>query len=246
MNPLTKLTFTETKLFFREPIGVFFTLAFPPLLLVILGSIPSFREPNQDLHGARTIDLYAPIVIAMSIALLAFNGLPQILATYREKGILRRMATTPVRPVVVLAAQLLMCAAMSLVAVILVQTVGRIVFAVPLPRQAGGYVLAYLLTVVTALTIGLLIAALAPSGKGAGSIGTLLFFPVLFFAGLWLPRASMPEVLRRISDFTPLGAGVQSLQDAANGGWPQPLHIAVMLVWTVAAGAVAARNFRWE
>ncbi len=114
MNPLTKLTLTEVRLFFREPLAVFFALAFPPILLAILGSVPSFREPNKDLGGARVVDLYAPIVIALSIATMAFSGLPQILATYREKGVLRRMATTPVRPVVVLAAQLLMCVAMSL------------------------------------------------------------------------------------------------------------------------------------
>ena len=246
MNPLAKLTLTEVKLFFREPLAVFFALAFPPILLAILGSIPSFREPSQDLGGARIVDLYAPIVIALSIAMLAFSGLPQILATYREKGILKRMATTPVRPVMVLAAQLLMCVAMSLVTLVLVLAVGRIAFDVPLPRQAGGYALAYVLSAVTALTLGLVVAALAPSGKGASSIGTMLFFPMMFFAGLWFPRESMPEALRRVSDFTPLGAGVQSLQDAAGGGWPHLPQVAVLLVWTVAAGALAARKFRWE
>lgn len=246
MNPLAKLTLTEVKLYFREPLAVFFALAFPPILLAILGSIPSFREPNKDLGGARVVDLYAPIVIALSIAMLAFSGLPQILATYREKGILKRMATTPVRPIKVLAAQLLMCVGMSLATLVLVLAVGRIAFEVPLPRQAAGYALAYVLSAVTALTLGLVVAALAPSGKGAGSIGTMLFFPMMFFAGLWFPRESMPEALRRVSDFTPLGAGVQSLQDTASGHWPQLLHVAVLLVWTVAAGAVAARKFRWE
>jgi ABC-2 type transport system permease protein len=185
-------------------------------------------------------------VIALAIATLALSGLPQLLATYREKGILRRMATTPVPPIVVLAAQLLMCAAMSVVTMVVVLAIARIAFDVALPRQIAGYLLAYVLSVVATLAIGLLIAALAPSGKGAGAIGTVLFFPTLFFAGLWVPRAAMPEVLRRISDFTPLGAGVQSLQDAANGSWPQLAQIAVLLVWTVAASAAAARFFRWE
>src|SRR5947199_10476650 len=106
MNPLAKLTLTEVRLYFREPLAVFFALAFPPLLLVILGSVPAFREHNKDLGGARLVDLYTPIVIALAIATLALTGLPQLLATYREKGILRRMGTTPVPPIVVLAAQL--------------------------------------------------------------------------------------------------------------------------------------------
>jgi ABC-2 type transport system permease protein len=94
--------------------------------------------------------------------------------------------------------------------------------------------------------VGLLVASLAPSGKSAGAIGTLVFFPIVFFAGLWIPRDSMNDVLRTISDLTPLGAGVQSLQDAAAGHWPHLLPVAVMLGWTVVAGGLAARYFRWE
>ncbi len=225
---------------------MFFALAFPPILLVILGSIPSFREPDADLGGLRVIDLYAPIVVTLALAMLALNGLPQLFATYREKGILRRMATTPVRPATMLGAQLLMCVALAVGVMVVVLAVARVGFDVALPRQIPAYLIAYLLCVLAMLTLGLLVASLAPSGRGAGAIGSVLFFPVLFFAGLWVPRAGMPEVLRRISDFTPLGAGVQSLSDAAAGHWPQLLHVAVMLGWTLVAGGLAARYFRWE
>jgi len=246
VHGLSKLTITELRLALREPAFVFFALAFPPLLLVVLGSVPVFRRPDPGIGGLRVIDLYAPIVIAMSIAMLALSGLPQVFATYREKGVLRRMATTPVPPIKLLTAQVVMCVGLAVGTLVLVLAIGRIAFDIALPRQIVGYVLAYVLSVVATLSIGLLIAALAPSGRGAGAIGSVLFFPVLFFAGLWLPRAGMPEVLRRISDFTPLGAGVQSLQDTAGGAWPQLLHVAVMLGWTVVAGAAAARFFRWE
>jgi ABC-2 type transport system permease protein len=243
---LTRLTVTESKLFLREPVGVFFTLVFPPLLLVVLGLVPSFREPSADLGGARLVDLYVPIVVTLAIALLALNGLPQLFATYREKGILRRLATTPVRPAALLGAQLLMCTAMAVIVFVVVLAIGRLGFGVALPRQVPAYALAYVLCVVSMLAIGLLIASLAPHGRGAGAIGSVLFFPVLFFAGLWLPREAMPALLRRISDFTPLGAGVQSLSDAAAGRWPALLAVAVMLGWTVVAGGLAARYFRWE
>jgi ABC-2 type transport system permease protein len=246
VRTLTRLTLTESKLFFREPAAVFFALAFPPILLIVLGSIPDFREPDPALGGARLIELYAPIVITLALSMLSLNGLPQLFATYREKGILRRLATTPVRPRTMLGAQLLMCAAMAVTVLVVVLAIARVAFDVPLPRQVPAYVLAYLLCVLAMLSLGLLVASLAPSGRGAGAIGSVLFFPVLFFAGLWVPRASMPEVLRRVSDFTPLGAGVQSLSDAAAGHWPQLLHVAVMLGWALVAGGLAARYFRWE
>lgn len=246
MSALTRLTTTETKLFFREPMAVFFTLLFPPLLLVILGSIPSMREPDSTLGGVRVIDLYAPIIVAMAIALFSLSGLPQQFATYREKGILRRMRTTPVKPVVMLGAQLVMCTAMSVGVMLAVLLIGRFAFSVDLPDQPLAYIVGYVLCALAMFSIGLLVASLAPSGKAAGAIGTLLFFPVLFFGGLWAPRATMNDLLRHISDFTPLGAGVQSLQDAAAGHWPQVLHLGVMLGWTIIAGGLAARYFRWE
>jgi ABC-2 type transport system permease protein len=121
-----------------------------------------------------------------------------------------------------------------------------VAFDVSLPRQFVGYLVGFLLCMLSMLAIGLLVASLAPNGKGAGAIGSILFFPFLFFAGMWSPRETMSEVLRRISDFTPLGAGVQSLGDAAAGQWPQLLHVAVMLGWTIVAGGLAARYFRWE
>ena len=246
MSALARLTATETKLFFREPMIVFFALGFPPILLVILGSIPAFREPDANLGGLRVIDIYAPIVIAMGIALFALNALAQLFATYREKGVLRRMRTTPVKPRVMLGAQLLMATILSVATMLVVLAVGRLAFDVRLPRQLPAYLLGYVLAALAMFAVGLLVASLAPTGKSAGAIGTLVFFPIVFFAGLWIPRDSMNDVLRTISDFTPLGAGVQSLQDAAAGHWPHLLHVAVMLGWTIAAGGLAARYFRWE
>lgn len=246
MHALTRITRTEWKLLLREPAAIFFMLTFPPLLLIVLGLVPSFREASADLGGQRVIDLYTPIVISMSIALLALQGLPQTFATYREQGVLRRMATTPIKPAVMLGGQLIMFTLVSIAVMVAVVSIGALAFDVTVPRSIPAYLLSYVLCVLAMLAIGLLVAAIARGGKAAGAIGSVLFFPVLFFAGLWLPRGEMPEVLRRISDLTPLGAGVQSLQDAAAGHWPQLLHLVVMLVWTVGAGAVAARFFRWE
>ena len=246
MSALTRITRTETKLFFREPIAVFFTLAFPPILMIILGSVPALRKPDPGLGGLRGIDVYAPIIVAMAIAMFSLSSLPQQFASYRERGILRRMRTTPVKPAVMLGAQLLMCTAMSIGVMIVILAIGRLAFGVGLPGRPLAYIVAYVLCALAMFSLGLLVASVAPSGKGAGAVGTLLFFPVLFFGGLWIPRGGMPDVLRHISDFTPLGAGVQALQDASTGNWPQLLHIGVMLGWTIIAGGAAARYFRWE
>lgn len=246
MNVLYRLTVTETKLTLREPIVMFFGIALPALLLTIIGLVPAFREANPDLGGARTIDLYVPIVIVMAGTMLALAVLPQAFAANREKGVLRRMATTPVRPAALLAAQLLNLVLFSVVATVIVLAIGRLGYGVALPSNLFGYLLFYVLGLVTMLSLGLLVAALAPTTAAASAIGTVLYFPLLFFAGLWAPREAMSDLLRRISDFTPLGAIVQGLNDATAGVWPQLLHVAVMVGWIVVTGGLAARYFRWQ
>ncbi len=246
MNGLAKMTWNEIKLLWREPATIFFSLAFPTILVVILGSIPGFREPLDRIGGQRFIDLYVPIAITFAIAMLSFQALPTALAVYREKGILRRMAVTPVGPGRVLQAQMLTCLLMAIGAVGAMVIVGRAAFAVPLPRQPFGFALAIVLVAAALIAIGLTIAALAPSGRAGNAIGTLLFFPNMFFAGLWIPRAVMPTSLRQIGDYTPLGAGVQALQDATAGAWPHPLQLVVLAGYIVVFGIIAGKVFRWE
>jgi ABC-2 type transport system permease protein len=117
---------------------------------------------------------------------------------------------------------------------------------VALPAQLAGFLVTVVLAATAMLALGLLIAALAPTSRAAGGIGTLLFFPLMFFAGLWTPGATMPATLRPISSFTPLGAAVQSLQGSMHGHWPHPAALAVLAVYTVVFTAAATRFFRWD
>jgi ABC-2 type transport system permease protein len=246
MPALRKLTLVELKLFLRDPMAAFFALAFPPLLVVILGSVPAFREPSKDLGGLRVIDLYVPIVMALALAMPALNGLPTYLATHRERGVLRRLATTPVGAGRMVVAQMALDVAVLVVIGVAVLAIGAAAFGTHMPRNPAGFAIGFVLAAAAMFGLGMLVAALASSGRMATAIGMILFYPLNFFAGLWLPREAMPAVLRHIGDFTPLGAGVQSLQDSMTGAWPHPLHLAVMAAIAVVASLAAARWFRWE
>ncbi|MEV3972115.1 ABC transporter permease [Streptomyces sp. NPDC050698] len=237
---------SEIRLFRREPGACFWILVFPTLLLVILGSIPSFREADPDFGGLRPVDGYVPVSVLLGLIMAGVQAMPQTLTGYRERGILRRMSTTPVRPAALLSAQMLLFGGAALVSALLALMTGRLAFAVRLPRQGFGYGLALLLAVLAALALGAVISALSRSTKIAGAIGSAVFFPAMFCAGVWMPVQTMPGVLARCVGFTPFGAAAEALNQAAAGGWPGWDHLGVLVAWTLLLTAGAARRFRWE
>ncbi|MGW6910678.1 ABC transporter permease [Streptomyces sp. NPDC054940] len=236
----------ETRLFGREPGSLFWILLFPTLLLVILGSIPAFHEHESGLGGLRTIDVYVPVAVLLGLIVSGLQAMPQTLTGYRERGILRRMSTTPVRPSALLTAQMTVYGAAALTSALLALVVGRLAFDVRLPEQPFGYLLALLLTVLAALSLGALVSALSRTTKIAGAIGSAVFFPAMFCAGVWMPVQTMPDVLAEAVGYTPFGAASQALNQAAAGDWPGWAHLGVVAAWVVLLTAGAARWFRWE
>jgi ABC-2 type transport system permease protein len=69
---------------------------------------------------------------------------------------------------------------------------------------------------------------------------------LLFSAGLWLSREHMAPILRDISDWTPLGAAVRSLQNSMQGAFPSVQSLLVLVGWAAVFGKEDVRFFRWE
>ena len=244
MKQLVRFTTLETKLFFRDPANWIVTLMLPTLILVILGSLPGLRTPDTAFGGQRFIDLFAPSLIVVTLATLGVNALPIRLATYREKGILRRLSMTPVRPATLLVAQLVLNLAVAIGAVLLLISVGHLGFEVPVPRHIVGFSVAFLLGMTSLFGLGLLVAAVASTARAATALSLPLFFISMFLGGVYLPRVFLPDFLLRIGEYTP--PGVQAMLDAWMGSPPQLPQLLTMAVITVVAGGLAARAFRWE
>lgn len=246
MSATNAILRNELRMFRRSPAGVFWIVVFPSVLLAILGAIPAFRDAKQGIDGVTVITFYVPIVVLMSMIMASFQSMPAVLTSYRERGILRRIGTTPARPQSLLLAQFAIHLGAVLVGSALAIAVGSFAYDVSLPRQAVGYAVAFVLAAAAGLALGCVIAATAPNTRLAAAFGTIVFFPMMFTAGVWLPVAAMPSTMRRIVEYTPMGASARALDAAAAGHWPQLTAVLVVLGWTVVAGAIAARFFKWE
>ncbi len=236
----------ETRLFLREPFSLFWIAAFPTVLLVIIGLVPGFREADQGVAGLRVVDLYVPISVLLAVIMAAVQTLPTVLSTYRETKVLRRVATTPARPWHLLAAQVVLHGAAVLVSAVLVVGTGRIAYGVPLPGAPVPWVLTLLLALLATLAAGCLVGGVVSSVRTAAVVGTAVFVPSMFTAGVYVPVTVFSGWLADVVALTPLGASAFAMDAAARGGWPDPVHLLVVAAWAVVLGALAARCFRWE
>ncbi|MBO0768468.1 MAG: ABC transporter permease [Solirubrobacterales bacterium] len=239
------LLLTELRLFRREPGPAFWGMVFPVALLIVLGSTVG-NKPDVSLGGVGFITVFTPVMTVFSLGLLSLSSLPSTLAGYRDKGYLRRLSTTPVGAWRMLAAQLIIVACLAAAVIVVITLVSHFAFGGDLAQNFGGWLLTIVLLMSAMLSFGLLIASLAPTGKIANVAGSMSFFVLMFFAGLWVPQAAMGSTLRTIAHYTPLGAGVPAIQNAAAGLWPGTNHLLVLVGYTIVLALLAGRFFRWE
>ncbi len=245
MHTLIKMTWTEFKLQLREPIGVFFTLAFPLMLLFIFGSIYG-NEPNDFLGGYGSIDLSVPGYIGMIIGTIGMISLPITLANYREKGVLRRFRATPLASSTVLWSQVLVSLAMTGLGMLLLVSAGFLVYDLRIPEATLAIIPAALLGGLSFLALGFVLAGLLPTPRSAQAVSMALFYPMLFLSGAAGPREMMPESVQRVSDFLPLTHVVKLLEGLWLEGTWNLTSLAFVSVMLLVCLVVSRRTFRWE
>ncbi len=247
MRILAKMTWMEAKLFLREPIGAFFTLAFPLMLLFLFGEIYG-NKPVEAFGGYGTIDVSIPAYTAMIIATTGLVSLTITISTYRESGILRRLRTTPISPLTILAAQVFVLLLASAAGMGLLIIAGKLVYGLRFDGNALSYAAGFVLSSVSFMAFGFILAGLMPSARTAQIVALALLYPMLFLCGAGYPREFLPESILKVSEFLPLTYVVTLLRGLWIGE-PWGLHVkdVVVMVGMLVVGAViAARTFRWE
>lgn len=247
MTALATLTRTQIKVVLREPVAVGFGLVFPAVLLLVVGNVfPGATQVSPQLGDTSLVAIYAPTVAVLGLLTLGIAMLPQELGLNRERGILRRLAVTPAHPRLLVAAHLAVQAIAATIGTMGAVLAGILAFDLPIPQRPGWFLLAFVLSCAALLSIGALLGALVPTAQAGVGAGMLTYFPMMFFAGVYLPLEIMPAGLATFSARTPPGAAVHALGDAWAGVTPTATSLLVLVATTVVAGGLATRLFRWE
>jgi ABC-2 type transport system permease protein len=244
------LVASEIKIAIRRPVGLIVAVGIPLALLVVFGSLPATTTPNAKFGGISFFNLYVPTLLVFVMIAIGLMMLPQQLSAYRRQGVLRRMSTTPVHPSWVLAAQTTVAAILAVIGVTILLVAGAGAYGLALPHDAGGYLVSFVVLVLTGaatLGLGLLIAAVASSPAMAQALTAVAFYPLAFFSGLYVPLQEIhSQVIQDIAKALPTGAGFNALHAAFGGQAPGVQPLIVLAIWAVGTWVLATRLFRWE
>jgi ABC-2 type transport system permease protein len=251
LRGLWQLTWVELKIFLREPLGAIGTIVIPVIAFVALGKVtsgtklPSSSDAMSTMLGPGGV----PTLVAMMITISAVLSLVTIISIYREGGILKRLRATPLRPWTILSAQVLVKLALTALTMAAMILAGRRYFAIGPDVPLVSFTIGLLISTLSILSIGFIIASIVPTARFAQPIGAFVLYPMMIgLSGLFIPLTRLPPALRLIAQILPLSHVASLLQGIWTGqAWSAHLiDIGALAAVFVICIALSARYFRWE
>jgi len=236
-----RLVRTELTLMRRDPLTLTFVFIFPVVTMLIIGG--SFgTTPDEAFDGANPSHWYVASYLTVVIAATGLIMVPVHLASYRERGVLRRFSAAGFPRWSFAVAQLAVGLAAIAVSSVLLLAIAAPVYGVPTLQQAPRVIAAFVLGAVAFVSIGVLLGAVLPSARAAQAVGLILFFPSFLLGSGGPPPHVMGSALRNIAGYLPL----TRLTDAVRAPWLGLGHanasLIVVAVLAVAASILAVRR----
>lgn len=238
---------TELKLSLRGMDMFIFAICMPVVMVVILGIIYGNKEAFKG-AGYTFLEQSFGAITTIAICAGGVMGLPLVVSDYRQRKILKRFRVTPISPSIILAVQVAIYLLYSIVSLILVYLVATVFFDYQLSGSWFQFLGAYFLVMISMFSIGILVGGIAPNGKIASVVASILYFPMLIFSGATLPYEIMPVTLQKVSDILPLTQGIKLLK-AISLGLPMDsvlVSVFIMTIIAIICIGVSIQFFRWE
>ena len=245
MRTFTAMTRIEIGLVLREPAALFFILALPLLLLTLNGA-GGGNEPQEMFGGVGLVDVLVPGLLLLVMCTSGLMQLPETLAGYRERGFLRRLRVSPLRPWQILGAHAATHLAIALIGLALLVGVGTLAFDLTAPVAWGTTAAAIVASAMMVVAVGFLLASVAPTVRTTQAVAGALYFPAIFVSGVVFPAEALPDLAQRLAQALPFTYAVRAIREAWTAGAVDAAGFGVLAATVVVAVAVGLRAFRWE
>jgi ABC-2 type transport system permease protein len=240
----------DRRTFMRDPAAMFFTVALPVLFLLLLVSIFGDEPTTVGDRRIKGSTYYLASILTLTLVSATLVNLAMSVTGARERGVLKRLRSTPLPPWVFMAGRMGTASLVTMAMTLLLVTIGELVYDVSLPART---LPALLVTVIVATAsfcaMALLLTAFIPTLAAAPPITNAVVLPLYFASGIFIPDDELPEAMRVLADVFPVkhlfGALLTVFDPATTGAGFEVVHLGVMAAWGAMALVVAVRSFRW-
>jgi ABC-2 type transport system permease protein len=240
----------DQKVFWRNPASVFFTVAFPVILLLIFATV--FGDQTVDVAGGiETTTYYVPAIVTLSVISATMQSLAMSLVIAREEGRLKRGRSTPMPAWVFIAGRVGNSIVVALLMLALIAALGRIAYGVAIPwDRLPAIVLTLAVGAAAFCCLGVALTAAIPSQDAAAPIVNALLLPLYFLSGIFIPDDQLPSGVIHFADAFPVRHFFEALFNAyvpaaAGGSGVEWGNLAAVAAWGAAGLLLAVRYFRW-
>ncbi len=228
----------ERRMFWRNPSAAFFNFLLPLIFLALFGAIYAGDQEN--------LDVLLPGVAGMSLVSTTFVAIAHNLVFLREQGVLKRLRGTPLPAGSYLGALAGHMLTNALVQLAIVVLAGRLLFGLGWPADLLQLAVFALAGVACFALLGVALAHAIPSFDATPAYVNAVFLPLIAVSGVFYDADESPAFLRDIAEVLPLTHLIDGLSGAMVTGASHWSDLAVVALWTAAAGVLAVRGFTWD
>lgn len=240
----SQLFLMNLRLLYRNPTGMFFSVAMPVVIYVGLSVLPFAGAFNT---GVAYSSFVLPGIIALTVMQGGIYGLAYWMIDLRTRGVVKRFLVTPIRTSELMLSVISSRVLLALLQVVFLTALGVAFFGVVFsPRMLLVLPLAVLGSAIF-LIVGLLVARIANSYEAAAPITTAVGLPLTFLGNIFIPLKSLPNALQIVGKLLPityLADGMRLIFLGPIDFRALFMDILVLLVWLVALLLLALWQFR--
>ncbi len=195
------------------------------------------------------VDFLIPGIVALGIMQMSVIGVASVFVNWRERGILRRLLATPVKPRIILFSQVATRLIISIMQTTTILTVGVLFFGIHIAGSIPLILLLGLMGGVVFLCFGFTVSGIGNSQNTVMALANIVMMPMMFLSGVFFPRDGLPNWLQTITHYLPLTYLADALRGVIIDGSSMLAirnDILGLLVWMVITFILAIRFFRWE
>jgi len=169
------------------------------------GKPPFIRSAETSILAKkyRFIEFFVPGIIAMSVMTLSLFGTVNLNTELRQKGIIRKLSTTPITRTDWILSNILYQFILAVLSTMAMLLVSYAVFSVSLQINAWlpGFIV---LDVFAFVGIGMILTRFAKEAESVAAAANAISFPMMFLSGSFFPLEMMPGFMQTVARILPL------------------------------------------